>query len=101
MSDNRKIQLLEELEDQFHSVQTKITKARDEYLAAHEKDYQKAKQAYEKTRKRLQEARKTVTSEAEKARKSGTTKAQNSLKKARAVAMVPQRASSAARARWG
>ena len=43
MSENKKIQILVELEDQFLSVQAKITKARDEYLAAHEKDYEKAK----------------------------------------------------------
>ncbi len=88
MSENKGKLLLEELENQFHAIQTKILKARDDYLANHEKEYNKARSGYEKTRKRGAQARKKVAREAEKARKSGTVKAQNQLKKARAASVV-------------
>jgi len=80
--------LLEELEAQFHSVQTKMMKAKDSYLANHQKEYEKARESYQRQRKRLEQGSKKVAREAEKFRKSGTKAAQNQLKKARAAAIV-------------
>ena len=80
--------LLDELEEQFLSVQKRIMTSKDRYLANHEKDYEKARDAYHKEKKKLEAASKRVKKEAEAVRKSGTKTAQNQLKKARAAAAL-------------
>ena len=80
--------LLEELEAQFHGVQTKMMKARDSYLANHQKEYEKARAGYQSQKNKLEQATSRVARDAEKFRKSGTKVAQNQLKKARAAAVV-------------
>ncbi len=80
--------LLEELEAQFHGVQTKMMKARDSYLANHQKEYEQARASYQGQKKKLEQASSRVARDAEKFRKSGTKVAQNQLKKARAAAVV-------------
>jgi len=80
--------LLEELEEQFHGVQKKMLKIKDNYLASHQKEYDKARASYRSQKQKLEQASSKATREAEKFRKSGTKTAQNQLKKARAAAVV-------------
>ncbi|HAK52883.1 MAG TPA: hypothetical protein DCM54_13410 [Gammaproteobacteria bacterium] len=80
--------LLDELEDQFVTVQKKIMNSKDKYVASHQKEYDRARDAYRKQKKKLEAGTKRVTKKAEAARKSSTKRAQNELKKARAAAVV-------------
>ena len=57
--------LLDELEEQFLSVQKRIMTSKDRYLANHEKDYENARDAYHKEKKKLEAASKRVKKEAE------------------------------------
>jgi hypothetical protein len=53
MASIKKPHLVEVLEKDFHLVHNKIEKAKDNYLANHEKEYKQAKRAVEATRKNL------------------------------------------------
>ena len=59
MASIKKPHLVEVLEKDFHLVHNKIVKAKDNYLANHEKEYKQAKRAVEATRKKLAAAKKT------------------------------------------
>lgn len=88
MSQNKAQELLEDLENQFHGIQSKILKAKNTYLANHHKDYEKAQLKYNRARKKLDEARKRVAKDAAKLGKSGTQATRNQLKKTRAAASL-------------
>ena len=66
MSQNKAKDLLEELEDQFHSIQAKIAKAKDSYLAKYHKEHQTAQLKYQRTKKKVDDARKKVARDASK-----------------------------------
>ncbi|HJN52919.1 MAG: hypothetical protein QGI68_01430 [Pseudomonadales bacterium] len=80
--------LVEELESQFSSLQGKIGKAKDTYIANHQKDYDRARRSVEISRKRLNSARKSAAGAAEKFSRTGSLAAQYQLKKARAAAVL-------------
>jgi len=88
MTQNKAQELLDDLEKQFHGIQSKISKAKDSYLARHRKDYEKARARYQQTKKKLNEARKKVARDAAKFGKNGTNAARNQLKKTRAAAAL-------------
>ena len=80
--------LLVELEEQFVTIQKKITQTKERYLEGHQKEYDATRSAYRRKRKKFQEASKKVREKAEAARKSGSTRAKNELKKAKAAASL-------------
>lgn len=88
MTQNKAQELFHELEEQFHGIQSKISKAKDSYLASHRKDYEKAQASYQRTRKKLEEARKKVARDATRFGKSGTNAARHQLKKTQAAAVL-------------
>jgi hypothetical protein len=88
MGQNKAKELLEELEDQFHSIQAKIAKAKDSYLNKHHKEHQTAQLKYTRAKKKVEDARKKVARDASKLGKSGTQAAQNQLKKTKAAAAL-------------
>lgn len=88
MAKNRAKELLEELEDQFHGIQSKMSKVKENYIAKHHKDYERAQTRYQRAKKKLDEARKRVARDAGKLGKSGTKAARNQLKKTRAAAVL-------------
>lgn len=81
-------EILEELEQQFHGIQSKISKAKESYLSNHREDYEKAQATYKSTKKKLDETRKKVAHDAARIGKSGSKAAQNQLKKTMAVATL-------------
>lgn len=88
MSQNKAKELLEELEGQFHSIQSKIGKAKDSYLAKHHKEHQTAQLKYQRAKKKVDDASKKVARDASKLGKSGSQAAKNQLKKTRAAASL-------------
>lgn len=88
MVQKRARHLVEELESQFATLQTRISRAKDSYIANHQKDYDRASKSVSATRKRLDRARKSVTGAAERFSKTGSLAAQNQLKKTRAAAVL-------------
>ena len=88
MSQNKAKELLEDLEDQFHSIQAKIAKAKDSYLSRHHKEHQTAQLKYQRTKKKMDDARKKVARDATRLGKSGTQAAKNQLKKTKAAAVL-------------
>jgi hypothetical protein len=88
MTKESKNHMVEELESQFHSIHSKLVKAKDSYLSKHQKDYERARKTALKTRKKLDQARKKAAELAAQASKSGNRTAQNQLKKAKAAAVI-------------
>lgn len=83
-----KSHIVEVLEKDFHLIHDKIVKAKDNYVATHQKEVQQAKNAVKATQKKLDSARKQLARAAVAAKKSGTRSAENQLKKARAAASL-------------
>lgn len=77
--------LVEELEEQFHAIHNKLGQARDNYLAKHEKDFDKAKGKVHALSAKLSEEKQRYTDALVAAKKSGSKKAANQLKKAKAA----------------
>ena len=86
MIQKRARHLVEELESQFSSLQTRITMAKDSYIANHQKDYDRARKGVESTTTKLNNARKSAAGAAERFSRTGSEAAQNQMKKARAAA---------------
>lgn len=80
--------IVEVFERDFHLIHDKMVKAKDQYVASHQKEVQQAKQAVKSTQKKLDKARKQITRAAVAAKKSGTRSAENQLKKTRAAASL-------------
>lgn len=80
--------LITELETQFHSVQKKLHKAKDRYVASHKKDYANAKKKVEGIRNRIKKARSKSAEVAIHAGQSGTAVARNQLNKTKAAATI-------------
>ncbi len=91
-------EVMHDLEEQFQSLQTKLTNAKDDYIHSHRNDYEGAKKGYQRQKKKLDAATAKVAKGAERARKTGTRSAQNQLKKANAAAAVLRGALGEARA---
>lgn len=88
MSNKKFDHLVEELESQFHSIQNKLAKARDSYVAKYEKDFNKAKSKVEAITAKLSAEKKRYSDAVVAAKVSGTKKAANQLKKAKAAMSV-------------
>lgn len=89
--------LAEELEAQFHAIQSKIGRAKDSYLAKHHKDYDRAKASVQAARNKLAQAQAKLRKTTEQATKSSSDTAQNQLKKAGAALQVVRASLSEAR----
>ena len=88
MASKQKLHLVEELENQFHVLHQKIVKSKDNYLAAHQKDFDKAARSVKVAQSKLGKAKQQVIKYTLAAKKSGSVKAHNELKKARAAAAL-------------
>ena len=80
--------VVEELEDDFHSLQKKISKARDSYVAGHQKELNAAKKQLKTLRSKLSKAKSSAAKAAAKAKKSSSKTAQDQVKKARAASLL-------------
>ena len=80
--------IVEVFERDFHLIHHKMVKAKDHYVATHQKEVQQARKAVKATQKKLDSTRKQVARAAVAAKKSGTRSAENQLKKARAAASL-------------
>lgn len=80
--------LVEELEEEFHSIQKRIGKARDSYVASHKKEIAATRKKVKSLQTQLGKARSSATKAAAQAKKSGTKAARNQLKKARAASLL-------------
>jgi uncharacterized phage infection (PIP) family protein YhgE len=85
MATKTKKHLIEELEDQFHSIHHKISNAKEHYLASHHKEHERAKKAVKAAQKKLITAKNTLSKAALEAKKSSSKTAQNQFKKAKAI----------------
>ena len=85
---SRKKDLLNELDEQFNKIQNKILTAKDNYLSAHQKDFENAHEAWQRQKENLEAATNKVTKEVEELRESGAKEAIIQVKKARAVAVL-------------
>lgn len=80
--------LVEELEDEFHSLQSRIGKARSNYVASHQKEIAATRKKIKSLQSQMSKAKKRITKAAVQARKSGTRTAESQLKKARAASLL-------------
>lgn len=80
--------LVEELEDDFHKLQSRINKARDSYVSSHEKELNAARKKIKSLQKEMAKAKVKAAKATLKAQKSGSKKAKNQLKKARAATLL-------------
>ena len=85
---SRKKDLLNELDEQFNKIQKKILTAKDNYLSAHQKDFEIAHEAWQRQKENLEAATSKVTKEVGELRESGAKEAIIQVKKARAVAVL-------------
>lgn len=81
MAIRKKPHVVEVLEKDFHIIQNKIIKAKDNYLSTHQKEYAQAKRAVAAAQKKLASAKKQAARSAVAAKKSSSKAAQNQLKK--------------------
>ena len=88
MATSKKPHVVEVLEKDFHIIQNKIVKAKDKYLATHQKEHAQAKRAVAAAQRKLASAKKQTAKAAVAAKKSSSKAAQNQLKKARAAATI-------------
>jgi hypothetical protein len=88
MANENKSHLVEELEAQFNSLHKKITKAKDKYIAKHQREYDQAKSSAQRVGVKFDKARARTSTAAAHASKTGSDAAQNQLKKARAAVSV-------------
>jgi len=80
--------IVEHLEDEFHSLQDKVGKAKDSYLASHQKELNAAKKQMKQIQSKLVKAKANAAKAAIKAKKSSSQSAQDQLKKARAASLL-------------
>jgi len=80
--------IVHELEDDFHSLQKKIGKARDSYVASHQKELNAAKKQMKALKSKLAKAKSSAAKAAAKAKKSSSKTAHDQLKKARAASLL-------------
>lgn len=80
--------IIHELEDDFHSLQKKISKARDSYVTSHQKEVNAAKKQLKALQKKLTKAKASAAKAAARAKKSGNKAAHDQLKKARAASLL-------------
>ena len=80
--------VVEELEDDFHSLQNKISKARDSYVSSHQKELNAAKKKLKALQGKLSKAKSSAAKAAAKAKKSSSKTAQDQVKKARAASLL-------------
>jgi len=80
--------IVEELEADFHSLQKKIGKARDSYVATHQKELNAAKKQLKAVKKQLAKAKASAAKAGAQAKKSSSNAAHNQLKKARAASLL-------------
>jgi colicin import membrane protein len=97
MANENKSHIVEELETQFLALHKKIIKAKDNYIANHQKDYDKAKSSAQRLGVKFDKARTQASKATTHASKSGSAAAQNQLKKAKAAAIVMGEAAKEAR----
>ena len=80
--------LLEELEDQFHEIHSKLLKARESYLTSHKDEVRLAREKMQKAQARMRKAKKKAARAAVEARNTGTRSAKDQLKKTRAASLL-------------
>lgn len=80
--------IVEELEDDFHSLQKKIGKARDSYVGSHQKELNAAKKQLKTLQGKLSKAKSSAAKAAAKAKKSSSKTAKDQVKKARAASLL-------------
>jgi hypothetical protein len=85
---NKSRHIIEELEDEFHSLQGKIGKTRDSYVAGAQKELKAAKKQFKAVQKQLAKTKSGVAKAAAKAKKSSSKSASDQLKKARAASLL-------------
>lgn len=88
MTQGKARHIIEELEDDFHSLQHKIGKARDSYVASHQKELNAAKKQLKVVQGKLASAKARAAKAAAQAKKSGSKTARNQLKKTRAASLL-------------
>ncbi|MBL4821615.1 MAG: hypothetical protein JKY98_11600 [Gammaproteobacteria bacterium] len=82
------IHLAEELEGQFHIIQKKIGKARNDYIDSHQKELAAARNKMKSVQAKVTKARTKTAKAAVRAKNTGTRAAGNQLKKARAASLL-------------
>ena len=85
---NKSRHVIEELEDDFHSLQQKIGKARNSYVANHQKELNAAKKQLKTLRSKLTKAKSSAAKAAARAKKSSSKTASDQVKKARAASLL-------------
>lgn len=80
--------MVEELEDQFHSIQGRIAKARDNYIASHQKELAGARKKMKAVQAKLTQTKTKAAKAAVRARKSSSKAAEDQLKKTRAASLL-------------
>jgi len=85
---NKARHIVEDLDDDFHSLQRKIGKARDSYVASHQKELAAAKKKLMVVQGKLTKAKASAAKAAARAKKSSSATAKNQLKKSRAAVLL-------------
>ena len=94
---NKARHIVEDLEDDFHSIQNKIGRARDSYLASHHKELNAAKKQLKVIQSKLAKAKARTAKAAATAKKSSSKAASDQLKKSRAATLLLSESISEAR----
>ncbi len=87
-SQSKSRHIIHDLEADFHSLQNKIGKARDSYVAGHQKEIMTAKKQLKVVQNKLAKARASAAKAAAQAKKSSSKTASDQLKKARAASLL-------------
>ncbi|MFL0810494.1 MAG: hypothetical protein K6L76_08775 [Agarilytica sp.] len=83
--------ILEELEEQYHSIHDRIVKVKDDYVKSHAKDHANARKKVESAKKKLDAAKDRFTKASKNAKEKGTKTAHVQKEKAKAaLAMVKE-----------
>ncbi len=85
---NKSRHIVEELEDDFHALQKKISKGRDSYVSSHQKEFDAAKKKLKSLQGKLSKAKSSAAKAAVKAKKSSSKTAHDQVKKARAASLL-------------
>jgi hypothetical protein len=80
--------MVEELEDQFHSIQSKISKARDNYVASHQKELSSARKKMKAVQAQFTKTKAKAAKAAVHAGKTSSRTAADQLKKTRAASLL-------------
>jgi hypothetical protein len=87
-AENSAVHTVKELEQQFHLIQRKLSKARGSYLASHQQEVNAARKNLLRVQVQMGKAREKVARATVDARHNGTSTAKNQLKKARAASLL-------------